>query len=248
MSYPAKENELSKKSKNMTGHIPSQYDNKDFGKKRKAKNHKFNVQDTKNKKLYWSPAIAETCSFTEFLIQEATDVKMLDKMTTLPNMVISELQKLINQGARDLQQNWENAAELVNTAYHISNIRRPNPDQKGAWKQYTELLKDGVEALYKARGPKGGWRSSDVMHAESINNIGVLIEKMGSQRFFVKIPGAMDVEVDASDMSEVIRELSNKIRRHGASVEVTHRTQEGAVLTVIRQGEPVEEIIIQAIS
>jgi hypothetical protein len=248
MSGPAKENELARKSVEMNNHLPLQQTNTDFGKKRKVKNHKFSVKDTKNQKTYWTPAIAESTTFIDFLIQEATDIKMLDKLTSLPDMVISELQKLINQGARDLEQNWENAAELVNTAYHISNIRRPNPDQKGAWKQYTDLLGYGVEALYKARGPKGTWRDSDVMYAESYNPTYALNEKMGGSRFFVRIPNAMDVEVDASDMSEVIRELTNKIRRHGATVDVTHRTQEGAVLSIMRQGEPVEEIIIQHVS
>ncbi|RWZ87247.1 MAG: hypothetical protein EO766_12030 [Hydrotalea sp. AMD] len=253
MSGPAKENELSRKSKNMTGKIPSQYTNTDFGKKRKAKFHKFNVRSTGTGKLYWSPAIAESCTFSEFLINEASDIKLLDKMTVLPDMVISELQKLINQGARDLNQNWMNAAELVNTAFHISNIRRPNPDQKGAWKQYTELLGYGVNALHKARGPKGSWRASDAVYGEGIdyNPMYQLTEQsatMGGHRFFVKIPGAMDVEIDASDMSEVLRELINKLRRHGAQAEVTHRTQEGAVLTVMKQGEPVEEIIVQDIS
>lgn len=249
MSGPAKENELTKKSTEMNGSIPSQYDNVDFGKKRKPKNHKFSVKDTKTGKVYWNPAIAEHQTFSDFLIVEAaSDIRLLDKLTTLPEMIVSEIQKLINQGARDLNQQWADAAELVNTAYHVSNIRRPNPDQKGAWNQYTKLLAYGVNALHKARGPKGDWRSSEVMYAEGYVPNYMLSEQLSSHRFFVSIPNQMDVEIDGADLSEVIRELSNKLRRHGANTEVSHRTAEGAVLTVLRKGEPVEEIVIKAIS
>ena len=248
MSGPAKENELAQKSKEMNGNLPMQRDNVDYGKKRSAKNHKFTVKDTKNGKKYWTPAIAEDITFTGFLLKEANDAKTLEKITSLPELVVSELKKLINKGSQDLNQQWSDAAELVNTAYHVSNIRRPNPDQRGAWKQYTELLAFGVNALHKSRGPKGTWRSSDIVFAEGYNPEYLLTEKIAGHRFFVKIPGAMDVEVEAKDMSEVIRELTNKIRRHGATAEVTHRSSEGAVLTIWRQDQEVEEIIIQDVS
>lgn len=248
MKGPAKENELAKRSTEMNNKLPSSYDNKDYGVKRKAKLHKFSVKDTKTNKLYWTPVIAE--SFKQFLLSEGTDDKHLEKITSLPQTVISELKKLIGQGARDIAQDWEDALELVNTAYHISNIRRPNPDQRGAWKQYEELLKFGVHSLADSRGPSNKWRSSDVMYAESKQNefFDLLNEEAGAHRFFVKIAGAMDVELDAKDLSEVIRELTNKIQRHGARVEVIHRTQEGAVLHVLRNGEPVEEIVVQDVT
>ena len=247
MKGPAKENELARRSKDMTGHLPSQYDNKDYGKKRKAKNHKFSVRDTKNNKLYWSPALAECSSFKQYLLSENTDIKQLDKITSLPQMVLSELKKLISQGAKDVTQNWKDALELVNTAYHVANIRRPNPDQRGAWKQYEELLKFGVHALYDSKGSSGDWRAADVMYAESIEDDS-LFEQTGSHRFFVKIAGAMDVEIEAKDLSEVVRELTNKIQRHGARIDVIHRTKEGAILQVLRNGEPVEEIVVQDVT
>jgi len=249
MKGPAKENELAKRSTEMNNKLPSTYDNKDYGIKRKAKLHKFSVKDTKNNKVYWTPAIAESNTFKQFLLSENTDIKQLEKITSLPQTVISELKKLISQGAKDVAQDWEDALELVNTAYHISNIRRPNPDQRGAWKQYEELLKFGVHALADTRGPSNKWRSSDVMYAESKQmDLFDLYEQSGTHRFFVKIAGAMDVEIDASDLSEVIRELTNKIQRHGARVEVIHRTQEGAVLNILRNGEPVEEIVVQDVT
>lgn len=250
MKGPAKENELAKRSIEMNGRIPSQFDNKDYGKKRKAQNHKFSVKDTKTHQTYWTPAIAESKSFKDYLVSEAVDTKILEKITSLPQSVISELKKLISQGARDTSQDWKDALELVNTAYHVSKIKRPNPDQRGAWKQYESLLRFGVHSLHDARGATGNWRSADVMYAEQYDDEtdSQLIEGIQSHRFFVKIPGTMDVEVEAKDLGEVIRELINKIQRRGARVEVIHRTKEGAVLSVLRNGEPVEEIVVQDVS
>ena len=245
MSYPGQENEFAKHSKNMTkDNVPNAYVNNDYGKKRKAKAHKFGITSSGTGKFYGTRAVME--NFKDFLINEATEQKILDKITTLPEFVIGELKKLIGKGAKDLGQNWSDAAELVNTAYHVARIRRPIPDQRGAWKQYEALLKYGVEQLWNTRGNKGSWRKSEVVYGESYTpTIEPLFEKIGGSRFFVKIPGAMDVEIDAKDMTEVIKEMTNKIRRQGGHVEVRHRTQEGAVLVVWKGEEELEEIIIQ---
>lgn len=250
MKGPAQQNDFAKHSKEMNGSIPSQYDNKDYGKKRKAQAHKFSVKDTKTGKVYWTPAIKENLTFTDFLIQENSEQKILDKITTLPEIIISELKKLISKGAKDFAQEWSDAAELVNTAYHVARIRRPIPDQRGAWKQYEELLKYGVQQLWNTRGNKGTWRSARVVRAESsiMDPSNLLLEQIGGKRFFVKIPGEVNAEIDAKDMTEVIRELSNKTRRHGGHIEVRHRTAEGAILVVWRNDEEVDEIIIQAVS
>ena len=251
MKGPAQQNDFAKRSKEMNGSVPCQYDNTDFGKKRKAKAHKFSVKDTKNGKTYWTPSIMEgNISFTDYLIQESSEQKILDKLTTLPDLVVSELKKLISKGAKDFAQDWSDAAELVNTAYHVARIRRPIPDQRGAWKQYEELLKYGVQQLWNTRGNKANWRTSRVVHAESsiMDPRNLLMEAIGGTRFFVKIPGEVNAEIDAKDMTEVIRELSNKIRRHGGQIEVRHRTAEGAILVVWKNDEEVDEIIVQAVS
>jgi len=251
MKGPAQENDFAKHSKEMNnGSIPSQYVNKDFGKKRKAKAHKFSVKDTKNGKTYWTPAVMEKQTLIGYLITEDKDVKLLDKITTLPDMVVGELKKLISKGAKDLGQQWKDAAELVNTAYHVGRVRRPVPDQRGAWKQYEELLKHGVHQLWQSRGNKGSWRAADIKFAENCTpNIEPIYEDITTgHRFFVKIPGAMDVEIEGKNMSEVIKDLGNKIRRHGGQVEVRHRTGEGAVLVVWKNDQEVDEIIIQDVS
>lgn len=249
MKGPGPENEFAKRSTEMNGSIPSQYNNKNYGKKRKAKSHKFTVKDSKTGKVYWTPAIKEELTLKSFLIAEQSDAKILDGITTLPDIVIGELKKLIKKGAMDFDQNWEDAKELVDTAYHVSRIRRPIPDQRGAWQQYVDLLKFGVNQLWKTRGNGGDWRAAEVMYGEShVPVLAPLYEDIGGNRFFVKIPGEMSVEINAKDMSEVIRELTNKIRRHGGTAEVRHRTSQGAVLVIHKQDEEVDEIIIQSVS
>jgi hypothetical protein len=250
MTYPASENELARKSKEMNNSsMPIQTTNVDYGKKRKAKNHKFSVRDTKTGQTYQNPAIAETLTLKSYLIKEATDEKLHDKLTTLPEVVIKELKKLIKKGAIDVAQNWENGAELVNTAYHVARIRRPVPNQKGAWKQYEELLKYGVHQLWNSRGNQGSWRAADVMYNESVSrNIQPIYEASGSHRFFVMIPNVADVEVEGSDLDEVVHDMINKLRRHGSTARISHKTSEGAILSVVKDGQQVEEIIIKHVS
>lgn len=249
MKGPGQENDFAKRAKEMNTSLPSQMDNKDYGKKRKAVAHKYSVKDSKTGKLYWAPAVMEKTTLVDFLINEGKEDQLTDKLTKLPDIVVNELKKLISKGAKDTDQNWSDAAELTNTAYHVAKIRRPIPDQKGAWNQYIDLLKHAVRQLRITRGDKGTWRVTPIVYSESYQpQISDVLEEAES-RFFVKIPGAMDVEIEASDMTEVIRELTNKIRRHGGShVEVRHRTQEGAILVVWKHDQEVEEIIIQAVS
>lgn len=240
------ENEFARRSSEMTGRIPLQMDNKNYGKKRKAKAHKFSVKDTKTGKVYWAPAIMEDQPYTfkTFLVTESVLMEMTDKLTILPEIVISELKKLISKGAKDITQDWADALELTDTAYHVAKVRKPDPDQKGAWKQYTDLLTYSVHQLRKTRGTDGKWRASETIYTESVD---YLVERK-EHRFFVKIPGVTSVEVEATGIGEIIRDLYNKMRRRGAHLEVKYKTQEGAVLGVIKDGEEREEIVIQNVS
>ncbi|MCK9369716.1 hypothetical protein M0R04_07390 [Candidatus Dojkabacteria bacterium] len=251
MKGPAQENELARKSKEMNkGSIPMQTDNTDYGKKRKAKNHKFSVKSTgKDKKTYWTPAIAERLTFSGYLIQEDAESKTLEKLTSLPAVVVGELKKLIRKGGRDLNQSWSDAKELCDTAYMVSKIRRPIPTQKSAWKQYEELLKYAVHQLWDSRGNKGSWRKSEVVYSESATpTMQPLSEDVSKHRYFVSIPNTADVEVEGEDLGEVVHDLINKLRRHGSTARIVHHTQEGAILAVMKDGEQVEEIIIKHIS
>lgn len=248
MKGPGQQNDFAKHSKEMTkDNIPCQYVNTDYGKKRKAKSHKFSIISSGTGKLYGSRAIKET--FAGYLIHEAADQKMLERLTELPKAVIDEMKKLIVKGAKDINQQWEDAKELVDTAYHVARIRRPIPDQKKAWGQYTELLKFGVNQLWNTRGKGGDWRSADVLYREGHTPmIEPLTEGVGGKRFFVMISNVMDVEIDSNSMTDVIKELTNKIRRHGGHTEVRHRNEHGAVLVVWKNDEEIEEITIKMVS
>jgi hypothetical protein len=64
----------------------------------------------------------------------------------------------------------------------------------------------------------------------------------------VEVPGSAPVEADAASMDDVIEQLSNKMRRHGAKLRIEHRTREGAVLTVWVDDVKREEIVVKEIS
>lgn len=86
-------------------------------------------------------------------------------LDALPEDIMNEIQKNIRAGAKDLEQKWANALELVHKAYEVAAVQRPMPDMKNAWKQYEENLQYAVQQLAKSRGMKGDWRmSSHIFH------------------------------------------------------------------------------------
>jgi hypothetical protein len=224
---PGVENEVSTSSSEMK--IPSQYDNVDWGAKTKLVNRKVSSFSTKDGTVYGSKALMtkeHKLTFIGHLISESDDPTML------PDMVISELKSNIRKGAKDLEQKWKNALELVHKAYHVSNVQLPTPTKKGAWKQYEELIRFGVQQLSATRGIKGEWRTSSVLVREAAAGE----SHIGRRRYFVEIPGERAQEVEAGNMDEIIEAISNKIRnsRHvtGTKVRVEERTKDYAVLTV----------------
>lgn len=239
------ENDMSKDASEMK--IPSQYDNVDWGAKTKIVKRKVTTKDSGNpSNTYGSKAIMTKedtkPTFIEHLISES------DEPTMLPELVIGEIKKNIGAGAKDLQQNWKNALELVHKAYQVSNVRRPTPDQKGAWKQYEGLITHAVKQLVATRGLNGSWRVSQIMVKEAEDDE----NHIGKKRFFVEIPGERAQEVDASNMDEIIDAISNKIRvtRHvtGSKVRVEERTKEYAILTVWVNDIKRERITIKQVS
>lgn len=223
---PGVENEVSTSSSEMK--IPSQYDNVDWGAKTKLVNRKVTSKSTKDGTVYGSKALMTKegkLTFIGHLIAESDDP------TLLPEMVIGELKSNIRKGAKDLEQKWKNALELVHKAYHVSNVQLPTPTKKGAWKQYEELIRFGVQQLSATRGIKGEWRTSSVLVREAQDQ-----NHIGKRRYFIEIPGERAQEVDAANMDEIIEAISNKIRnsRHvtGTKVRIEERTKDYAVLTV----------------
>lgn len=257
-------NGFAKKSKKMT--IPLQMDNKDYGKATKAVARTVDMIDSGTGKYYGSKTIMtkeSKQSFIQFLVTESDS----DDITTLPEKVIREIKGLMRKGAADLEQNWGSvgkykgagALELVDKAYHVSNVRKPTPDQKGAWKQYTDLIAFGVQQLAATRGRDGKWRKTDpiafseslVEFAPSPNEISTRPQSdnhIGTHRFFVEIPNESAVEADAKNMDEIIEQITNKLRRNGAKARVDSRTKTVTVLSVWVGDVKRDQIVIKDIS
>lgn len=91
-----------------------------------------------------------------------------DDLSKLPEDVMNEIQKNIRDGAKDLEQQWFNALEVVHKAYSVAGVERPTPDMKEAWEQYEKNIQYGVEQLAKYRGMEGDWRMSSHIFHESM--------------------------------------------------------------------------------
>ena len=87
--------------------------------------------------------------------------------SALPEDVMKDLRSNIGKGAKDTTQKWANALELVHKAYEVSNVERPNPDLKAAWKQYEELIQYAVKQLSNSRGMDADWRMSAAVFHEA---------------------------------------------------------------------------------
>lgn len=224
------------------------------GAKTKTRPETVVLRDTKTGKVYGRRTLVQKST-------ESTDMKLLASLlemvtegksdiTTLPGAVISELQKLVRQGAKDLAQDWENALELVHKAYQVANVRRPAPDQKGAWKQYEELIKFGVMELNKTRGLSGKWRMTDTVIREQAEKAAKepLEMPIGKRRFFVEIPGTGSAEVAAKTMDDIIEQTSNKLRRHGVKVRIEERTKDYVVMSVWVNDVKRDQITVKEVS
>ncbi len=63
---------------------------------------------------------------------------------------------------------WKNALELIDTAYHVAGLKKPDVATKG-WKQYLDLLPHAVELLadkYGLHGPNSKWRITTPINLE----------------------------------------------------------------------------------
>lgn len=93
-------------------------------------------------------------------------VEQSGDMSAIPPQSLDEIRKNIRTGAKDLDQKWANALELVNKAYEVARVQRPIPAMAGGWKQYEEMIQYAVEQLAKTRGLRGDWRMSAAMFTE----------------------------------------------------------------------------------
>lgn len=252
MSYPSKENEFDKSASTMKNPNTMKKKWRGVGGKTAVRAEKVTIRDTNTGKTYGTRTIMqkstnESTSFINFLINEgAADI------TEMPERIIKELCKNIRAGAADMEQQWKNALELVNTAYKVTNIRLPLPDQKGAWKQYEDLIKYGVKQLHDIRGISGDWRVTASSLRENAIQSSIPAEEMGdigNQRIFATIPGVGAVELHVDNFDEVITQLENHLRSKGGRLRVEERSADKMTLSVLvkHEGEWVkrDEIKVQ---
>ena len=127
-----------------------------------------------------------------------------DDLDSISSDMFSEIQKNIRDGAKDQEQMWANALDLVHKAYEVAGVERPTPDLKNAWKQYEENLQYAVSQLAKERGMDGDWRMSSAVFREAMErNIKFRIIEMGDK--FGK-----GHTVTAKSLDDVISTIKNK--------------------------------------
>lgn len=152
-----------------------------------------------------------------------------DDLDALPPDVVTEIQKNIRTGAKDVEQKWANALELVHKAYEVSGIERPTPDLKNAWKQYEENLIYAVQQLAKYRGMDGDWRTTSMIFTEA-----ALAPKQKTFRVTYSGPDAGEGStVSADSIDEVIRELTDTPEGYQSKI---HKTANEAHITFSKWG------------
>lgn len=160
-----------------------------------------------------------------YLVSEGKD------MDSLPEDVMNEIQKNIRTGAKDLEQMWSNALELVHKAYEVSGVQRPTPDMKNAWKQYEQNLQYAVQQLSKYRGIKGDWRMSSSVFHEAL-------QKMVKFSVRLNSPGyAENFETQSRSLQELIDELTKVDQESGIELKVNpHKDGDGVYILFYRYG------------
>lgn len=135
-------------------------------------------------------------------------------LSKLPPDVVSDIEKNIRDGAKDLEQNWSNALELVHRAYLVAGVQRPTPDMKDAWEQYESMIQYAVEQLSKHRGMDGDWRMSASMFFEAFNQAQTLQEREQKQKAFrvtIKTGNSKETYIThAEQIDQVIDAIKDK--------------------------------------
>ena len=104
------------------------------------------------------------------LLLEVTNAKDIKRLSELPAASVEHLKRLITKAAslkrgsrdEDVPDHWTNALEIVHWAYEKSNIERPQPYMRNAWKQYEDVISHAVRMLARFRGLDGDWRVSQL--------------------------------------------------------------------------------------
>ena len=145
-------------------------------------------------------------------LKQALYLAEADDLSELPPITMKDIQSNISKGAKDIEQNWANALELVHKAYSVSKVQRPKPGMAAGWKQYEENITYAVQQLAKARGMKSDWRMSASSLREAINTM-----ESGASKYNVhlQIPNTdpINATVEASDISMIIDMVKDNVKK-----------------------------------
>lgn len=155
-----------------------------------------------------------------------------EELSRLPKEKIDEIEKLVRDGAKDTEQKWANALELVHKAYEVANVQRPTPDMEAAWKQYEDILCNAVKELAKVRGLDGDWRMSAHIFHEAAPAI--------TPRKFQISTTVDSLPVVSTSTANNIDEVIAPIQRYnitGHDIEVKHRSPNHCCLYFCKDGK-----------
>jgi hypothetical protein len=151
------------------------------------------------------------------------DLKEGDDLDALPPDVMTEIQKNIRDGAKDVEQKWANALELVHKAYEVGGYERPTPDLRNAWKQYEENLTYAVQQLAKYRGMDGDWRMSSAVFTEA-----AIMPRPKTFRVYYSGPDAgQGCTIEAQSLDQVVNEITQI--DHGYEAQVRSNENEAHI-------------------
>ena len=160
-------------------------------------------------------------------------------LTELPEGEINKVKANIRKGAKDLNQKWANALELVHTAYEVAKVERPDITMEAAWKQYEDMIKYAVEQLSDARGIDGDWR----MSSSSLNEA-----KQEDEIFDFSIETNVDgLPVNVVKKAKNIDELIKPFYAHnvtGHDIELRHRSANHVTLHFCKDGKRTGDKVI----
>ena len=151
-------------------------------------------------------------------------------LSELPEGELNKIKSNITKGAKDTEQRWANALELVHTAYETAQVQRPDVTMESAWKQYEEMIHHAVKELAKARGMEDDWRMTSAS-----------LHETKEEEFEFNIEANVDgLPVNVVKKAKNIEELINPYYAHnvtGHDIELRHRGANSVCLYFCKDGK-----------
>ncbi len=151
-------------------------------------------------------------------------------LSELPEGELNKIKSNITKGAKDEEQLWASALELVHTAYETAQVQRPDITMETAWKQYEEMIGHACKELAKSRGIDGDWRSSTALTLEAVE-----------EEFDFNMETSIDgFPVNVVRKAKNIEELINPFYSHnitGHDIEMRHRGANNVCLYFCKDGK-----------